>query len=85
VFFDLKMRPQKKLYDRKFEKVLKIGEGAYGNVYKVSAKGIKKNKTTVSIAPFLILIFPYCFSFYFLSIFIKQFQMSKQEKKNFTL
>jgi len=34
------MRPQKKLYDRKFEKVEKIGEGAYGNVYKVSAKGI---------------------------------------------
>lgn len=42
MFFDfLKMRPQKKLYDKKFEKVLKIGEGAYGSVYKVSAKGIK--------------------------------------------
>jgi hypothetical protein len=34
------MRAQKKLYDKKFEKVEKIAEGAYGCVYKVLSKGI---------------------------------------------
>jgi hypothetical protein len=34
------MKAQKKLYDKKFEKVEKIGEGAYGCVYKVISKGM---------------------------------------------
>ena len=36
------MRTQKKPYDKKFEKVEKIGEGSYGSVYKVISKGTDK-------------------------------------------
>lgn len=38
----MRAQPQKKLYDKRFEKVEKIGEGSYGCVYKVVTKGIKK-------------------------------------------
>ena len=38
----MRAQPQKKLYDKRYEKVEKIGEGSYGSVYKVVSKGIKK-------------------------------------------